>query len=490
MCGVQLEEQNSANMCIKCVRQQVDITDGLPKQLDVFWCRGCERYLDPPTHWIVAPLESKELLQYCVKKVRGLNKVKLIDASFIWTEPHSRRIKVKLTIQKEVLQSTILQQTFIVEYVVHNQFCDDCHKIEAKNTWQSSVQVRQRVNHKRTFFWLEQIIMKHKAHTKCVSIKEEPDGLDFFFMAHNHATKFLDFLGSVVPIKFKQAKQLISADLKSNVYNYKHTYSVEIPPICKEDLIVLPTKLSRSFGDISPLVICTRVANVMSFIDPFTLQVMDISNHYWHNTFKALADRYQCVEFVVIDVELLGPTKGKLALAEVTVAKGADFGKTDKLYYTKSHLGNVLMPGDSVAGYDMSVSNFNEEDLKPLKGRSRQSDILLVRKLFPNRRKKVKARNWTLNNLAKESEMIRKNDVEKAQQQYEEFLRDIEEDPEMRSQILLFKKGNNIEDKDKDTDTSVATDDELEPDFPEIKTEELLDKVEEIKFEDIDEESQ
>jgi NMD protein affecting ribosome stability and mRNA decay len=28
--------------------------------------------------------------------------VRLVDAGFIWTEPHSKRIKVKLTIQKEV----------------------------------------------------------------------------------------------------------------------------------------------------------------------------------------------------------------------------------------------------------------------------------------------------------------------------------------------------------------------------------------------------
>ena len=36
-----------------------------------------------------------------IGKIRGLSRVKLIDASFIWTEPHSRRIKIKLTIQKE-----------------------------------------------------------------------------------------------------------------------------------------------------------------------------------------------------------------------------------------------------------------------------------------------------------------------------------------------------------------------------------------------------
>ena len=34
------------------------------------------------------PAESKELLTYCIKRVKGLQKVKLVDASFVWTEPH------------------------------------------------------------------------------------------------------------------------------------------------------------------------------------------------------------------------------------------------------------------------------------------------------------------------------------------------------------------------------------------------------------------
>lgn len=37
------------------------------------------------------------LLLVCV-----LLKVRLVDAAFVWTEPHSKRLKVKLTIQKEV----------------------------------------------------------------------------------------------------------------------------------------------------------------------------------------------------------------------------------------------------------------------------------------------------------------------------------------------------------------------------------------------------
>ena len=48
--------------------------------------------------------------------------------------------QVKLTVQGEVANSsTILQQTFVVEYIVNNQMCDDCRRVEAKDTWNASV---------------------------------------------------------------------------------------------------------------------------------------------------------------------------------------------------------------------------------------------------------------------------------------------------------------------------------------------------------------
>jgi NMD protein affecting ribosome stability and mRNA decay len=84
----------------------------------VLWCKECGRWLQPPKNWTRAQLESKELLTFCIKRVRNLNKTKLIDAGFIWTEPHSKRLKLKLTIQKEVFNGAILQQTFVVEFVV------------------------------------------------------------------------------------------------------------------------------------------------------------------------------------------------------------------------------------------------------------------------------------------------------------------------------------------------------------------------------------
>lgn len=56
--------------------------------------------------WTQCDLESRELLAICLRKLKGLAKVRLIDAGFIWTEPHSKRLRVKLTIQKEVSLET------------------------------------------------------------------------------------------------------------------------------------------------------------------------------------------------------------------------------------------------------------------------------------------------------------------------------------------------------------------------------------------------
>jgi len=89
------------------LKSQVDITEGISKTVQIWHCRECNRYLRPP--WARCELESAELLSLCLKHIKGLKRVKMIDAGFIWTEPHSKRLKVKLTVQKEVMSGTLLQ---------------------------------------------------------------------------------------------------------------------------------------------------------------------------------------------------------------------------------------------------------------------------------------------------------------------------------------------------------------------------------------------
>jgi len=89
----------------------------------------------------------------------------------------------------------------------------------------------------------------------------------------------------------------------------------------------------------------------------------------------------------------------------VTVARNSDFGKNDRQYFCRSHLGALLNPGDTVLGYDFSTANLNDADLKGLRGGARSlPDIVLVRKSYPARRKKIRTRAWKLKALAKERE--------------------------------------------------------------------------------------
>ncbi|XP_021568659.1 60S ribosomal export protein NMD3 isoform X4 [Carlito syrichta] len=171
-CGVPISP-NPANICVACLRSKVDISQGIPKQVSISFCKQCQRYFQPPGTWIQCALESRELLALCLKKIKApLSKVRLVDASFVWTEPHSKRLKVKLTVQKEVMNGAILQQVFVVDYVVQSQMCGDCHRVEAKDFWKAVVQVRQKTLHKKTFYYLEQLILKYGMHQNTLRIKE------------------------------------------------------------------------------------------------------------------------------------------------------------------------------------------------------------------------------------------------------------------------------------------------------------------------------
>ncbi len=175
-CGTAIEP-NPSNRCVACLRSKVDISADVPKQVVLYFCKFCERYLNPPSNWVAAGLESKELMALCLKRLKGIDSnkgLRLVDASFVWTEPHSKRIKVKVTVQGQV-DGAVLQQSFVVEYVINGQMCDDCRRIEAKDTWTASVQVRQKVGNgfkqRKTLYMLEQLLLKYNATADCSGIK-------------------------------------------------------------------------------------------------------------------------------------------------------------------------------------------------------------------------------------------------------------------------------------------------------------------------------
>ncbi|TKC40442.1 hypothetical protein EI555_008893 [Monodon monoceros] len=281
---------NPASICVACLRSKVDISQGIPKQVSLSLCKQCQRYFQPPGTWAQCALESRELLALCLKKFKApLSNVRLVDASFVWTEPRSKRLNVKLTIQKEVMNGAILQQVFVVDYVVQPQMCGDCHRVEAKDFWKAVVQVRQKTLHKRTFYNLEQLILKYGMHQNALRIKEIHDGLDFCCSSKQHAQKMVEFLQCTVPTRYKASQRLISQDIHSNTYKYKSTFSVEIVPICKDNVVCPSPKLAQSLGNMSPICVCVRVTSVIRVIDPNPLQVADIDgNASWSHPFHSL----------------------------------------------------------------------------------------------------------------------------------------------------------------------------------------------------------
>jgi nonsense-mediated mRNA decay protein 3 len=491
-CGAPIDGTTAAGaLCYDCVKLTVDISKGVQREATLNFCRDCDRWLSPPQSWVTAAMESRELLALCLKKLKGLHKVRIIDASFVWTEPHSRRVRVKITVQDSIQDGVLLQQTFEVVYIVAYQQCPDCAKSYTANVWRANAQVRQKVPHKRTFLYLEQMILKSNAHRDTINIKEARNGIDFYFAHRNQAEAFVNFLESVVPCKTKKSQELISQDVHTSSKSYKFTFSVELIPICKEDLVALPLKLAKQIGNISPLVLAHRVGTSIYVLDPNTLQTADVTSPiYWRNPFSSLMDSKDLTEFIVMDIEASDTRNGKWQLAEATVARAADLGVNDNTYFVRTHLGHLLKPGDSVLGYMLTGTNLNSPHFDAIEEShaygSTIPDVVLVKKFWP--RKQKHSRHWKLKRMAKdEGELLpAKQEQQKMDAEYENFLRDIEEDDELRAALALYKnsnKGKRVQDPDA---MSVAATEITSggDDRPAIDMTNLLDDMEELHIED------
>ena len=195
-------------------------------------------------------------------------------------------------------------------------------------------------------------------------------------------------------------------------------------------------------------------------------------------------------------------------------------GLTNQIYHTRTHLGSILQPGDTALGYFLTNANYNSDHFASLPP-GRIPDVILVKKTYPNRRKKSKARNWKLRSIAKEAGedgetsgargaigRMGGRDQKKVEEDYELFLRDLEEDPELRSGINLYKAtdvrmaapdvekkssrrkvqyamevdepGPVVEHVPSITVPGANEEEEEEPDFPEVNLDELLEGFDEM----------
>ena len=437
ICGIAMDA-NSEGICEACAKKNIDITTGITKVASLIYCRTCERYKRPP--WIKVERESQDMMNLCLSKIKGLNKVQLIDSSFVWTEPHSKEIKVKLTIQKE-LNKSLISTSFIVTFKEDWTQCEDCKKTFTPHIWRAVVQLRQKVNHKRTFLFLEQVILKHKAQNKALNIKEHPEGVDFYFSNRSQANSFCSFIHEFVPCQMKTSRQLISVDEKSNEAEYKETFRLEIAPVCQDDLVILNEDNYKKLGSIGPVLLCYKQIKSLKFIDPITFETLDLDNNtYWRYELKSEIDRKCLSEFLILNVEEeidykklaendksqrvikkivnnrkqkkqkmeLDDTKSsiktnmtnsskymellekkledkKIKIVNVKCIRNSEKEENKEIIEVRTFLGKKMHPGDVYYGYDLTrinISDENEEFLSKKKGKI--PDIILVKKKYNN----------------------------------------------------------------------------------------------------------
>lgn len=230
-----------------------------------------------------------------------------------------------------------------------------------------------------------------------------------------------------------------------------------------------------------------------------------------------------------------GANTKRFALADVTVARKSDFGQNDRVATVRSHLGALLKPGDAALGYDLAAAAPSDDALDAAVGSGRLSvpDALLVRKSHDAARARRRARGerrpWVLKRLdvggggggegsggGEGMEAAAETPSSSSQRRraaasaggagtnasaddaadYERFMEEIEEDPELRARVALYKApGVDVGAAaaagtgDDDAMAEGTEDDEDDDDVPQVPLEELLDDMEALGIDDDDDEN-
>lgn len=303
-------------------------------------------------------------------------------------------------------------------------------------------------------------------------------------------------------MQVKTSKKLIGTDDKSNISNYKYTNLVEICPLCKDDLLYLPAKTARNLGNISRLVMVKGISNVIQLIDPLSGQMAQLSGDaFWRDPLRPIitAARSRMTRFVVLGKEAIvlernvskrsASRKQRNRLASLTLAREDDLGVNDRQFDERSNVGYLMKSGDVCVGYDLTETQLVDDEAESMRSSGKLPDVVVIRKLYggvaAGEADAAKKRLWRLQRLDVEvAESMRgaraaKLDADADDMDEEDFMREVEADRDMRSQInlykseqLLRKKVANLTTMDEDGAESVHPDDE---DDQEIKLEELLD---------------
>nr|AFK43459.1 unknown [Medicago truncatula] len=104
------------------------------------------------------------------------------------------------------------------------------------------------------------------------------------------------------------------------------------------------------------------------------------------------------------------------------------------MFSIRTHLGHLLKPGDNALGYDLYAANSNDMELDRYKGNI--PEVVLIKKSYPEKRK---TRSFKLKRIPMEADDKIKVNEDKRSAEYELFLKELEENPELRFNISLYQ---------------------------------------------------
>lgn len=85
------------------------------------------------------------------------------------------------------------------------------------------------------------------------------------------------------------------------------------------------------------------------------------SSNFWRSPCNSIFNPKQLVEYIVMDIEPLkvkdqksfpgqGAVSSRHVVADIWIVKASELGINDNTTHTRTHLGHLLKPGDSVLG--------------------------------------------------------------------------------------------------------------------------------------------
>lgn len=238
----------------------------------------------------------------------------------------------------------------------------------------------------------------------------------------------------------------------------------------------LPNALAKYLGNIGQICICLRITNNILLIDPFTLKTAELSKQYFFKyPFKPFATSRQLSNYTVMEVEPIDLEQhdqhvnrnysSKHELADVWLIKTSELGKHENYIHSKTHLGAQLNPGDTVLAFDVANSNVNDDNYEVYSTSDKLlPDVIIVKKVHPiDRATRNARRKWKLRRIKLGTGSVGTT----VNNDFNEFMDDIEEDEDLRAQMNIYKNENYKDNGDEFEDDGV----------PRISVDEMLDEM-------------